>query len=60
MKNMKSSTPFRIRLRRFITDRYAYRAKPDYLSELVVLGIIVLTAIWPIVSLADEMARSAR
>jgi hypothetical protein len=40
---MKSTTPTRIRVRRFITDRYAYRAKPEYLPELIAFGIIVLT-----------------
>jgi hypothetical protein len=39
---MKSTTPTRIRIRRFITDRYAYRAKPEYLPELIAFGIIVL------------------
>ena len=43
---MKSTTPTRIRVRRFITDRYAYRARPNCLSELVLFGIIVLAASW--------------
>jgi hypothetical protein len=55
--DMKSTTPFRIRLRRFITDRYAYRARPDFLTEFIAIAIIVLTAVWPIVALADELAR---
>jgi len=53
---MKKTTPTRIRVRRFITDRYAYRTQPNYLSELVVFGIIVLTATWPIFVLASAMA----
>ena len=53
---MKSTTPTRIRVRRFITDRYAYRAQPNFLSELVVFGIIGLTAFWPIFVLASAMA----
>ena len=57
---MKSITPLRIRLRRFITDRYAYRAQPNYLCELVAFGIIVLTAFWPIVVLARAMAGTLR
>jgi len=32
---MKNTTPRRMRLRRFITDRYAYRAQLDYSSELI-------------------------
>jgi hypothetical protein len=43
----------RIRARRFLTDRYAYRERPDYLIELVAFGIIVITAI---LSLANAIA----
>jgi hypothetical protein len=45
-----------ISVRRFIADRYAYRTEPNSLPELVVLGVIVLTALWPIVVLARTMA----
>ena len=57
---MKSTTPTRIRVRRFITDRYAYRAQPDYLSELISFGVIVLTALWPMFVLASAMAGTLR
>ena len=53
---MKDTTPRQIRLRRFITDRYAYRAQPDYLSELITFGIIVLTAFWSMFVLASATA----
>ena len=57
---MKSTTPKRIRVRRFITDRYAYRTQPDYLSELVLFGIIMVAASWPIFVLATAMAGTLR
>ena len=57
---MKNTTPMRIRVRRFITDRYAYRAQPNYLSELVTFGVIVLTAFWPMFVLASAMAGTLR
>ena len=57
---MKSTTPIRIRVRRFITDRYAYRTQPNYISELVVFGIIVLSAAWPVFLLAGAMAGTLR
>ena len=57
---MKTTTPVRIRVRRFITDRYAYRAQPNYLSELVAFGIIVFTSFWPIFVLARAMAGTLR
>ena len=53
---MKKTTPTRIRVRRFITDRYAYRAHPNYSSELIAFAIVVLTAFWPILVLASAMA----
>jgi hypothetical protein len=49
---MKSTTSMRIRASRFLTDRYAYRERPDYLIELVAFGVIVVTAI---LSLADAL-----
>jgi hypothetical protein len=50
---MKPTTSTRTRARRFITDRYAYRERPNYLIELVAFGIVVITAI---LSLANAMA----
>jgi hypothetical protein len=53
---MKNTIPTPIRVRRFIADRYAYRAQPDYLSELITFGVIVLTAFWSMFVLASAMA----
>jgi hypothetical protein len=53
---MKNTTPRRMRVRRFITDRYAYRAQPDYSSELITFGVIILTAFWSMFVLASAMA----
>ena len=53
---MKSTTPRRMRVRRFITNRYAYRAQPNYLSELVTFGVIVLTVFWSMFVLAEAIA----
>lgn len=57
---MKSTTPTRIRIRRFITDRYAYRTKPEYLPELIAFGIIVLIALGPLFFLASAFARTLK
>ena len=46
----------RIRVSRFITDRYAYRTDPNYAFELVAFGLVVATAFWPIFVLASAMA----
>jgi hypothetical protein len=53
---MNNTTLRRIRVRRFIADRYAYRAQPDYWSELIAFGVIVLTVFWSMFALASAMA----
>jgi hypothetical protein len=50
---MKPTTSTRTCGRRFLTDRYAYRERPNYLVELVAFGVIAITAI---LSLAQAMA----
>jgi len=49
---MKPTTSMRIRASRFLTDRYAYRERPNYLIELVAFGLIIITAI---LSLANTL-----
>jgi len=58
--DMETTNSFRARASRFFSDRYAYRAQPDYLSELVAFGTIVFIAAWPIILLANAMAASPR
>lgn len=58
--NLKTKNSLRVRASRFFSDRYAYRAQPDYLSELIAFGIIVFIAVWPIVLLANAMAAGPR
>ncbi len=58
--NMETTNSIRVRASRFFSDRYAYRAHPNYSSELVAFGIIVFIAIWPIILLANAMAAAAR
>jgi hypothetical protein len=53
---MKNTTPFRMRLSRFISNRYAYRTQPNYLFDLVAFALLVLTAIMPFYALAHAMA----
>lgn len=54
------TTPTRIRIRRFITDRYAYTTDPNYAFELVAFGLIVATAFWPILVVAAAMAGAVK
>jgi hypothetical protein len=53
---MKSTTPMRIKVRRFITDRYAYRTQPNYLPELIAFGLVLGAVSWPIFLLASAFA----
>jgi hypothetical protein len=57
---MKSTTPTRIKLRRFITDRYAYRTQPNYLPELIAFALVLGAASWPIFLLASALAGTLR
>jgi hypothetical protein len=60
ISDMKTTNSMRVRASRFLSNRYAYRAQPDSLSELVAFAIIVVIAIWPVFSLANAMATTLR
>jgi hypothetical protein len=57
---METTNSLRVRASRFFSDRYAYRAHPDYASELVAFGVIVFIAAWPIILLTNAMAAVPR
>jgi hypothetical protein len=39
------------RIARFIENRYVHRARPHYLPELAGFGVLLLFAVWPMLSL---------
>ena len=49
---MKTTMPIRWRIARFLEERYVHRARPHYLPELAAFGIILILAVWPMLSLA--------
>ena len=53
---MKTRTSIRIRVSRFLSERYVQRERPNYFPELGLFGIIVIAAIWPILPLANALA----
>jgi hypothetical protein len=55
--NMKTTNSLRVRASRFLSDRFAYRERPDYLVELLAFGIIVITLT---LSLADALATTLK
>ena len=54
---LDSKASLRQRAVRFLSDRYAQRERPSVAAELILLAVIVLTAAWPLITLARMMAR---
>jgi hypothetical protein len=54
---MQTTTSMRLRLRafRFLSERYYHRERPNYFAELFLFAVIVVTLVWPMVSLANAM-----
>jgi hypothetical protein len=49
---MKTRIPMRVRASRFLYERFRHRERPAYIAELLLWGLIVIIASWPMVSLA--------
>ena len=58
--NTETTNSMLVRVSRFFSDRYAYRAQPGYLSELAAFGTIVFIAVWPIILVAHALAMAPR
>lgn len=58
--NTETTNSMLVRVSRFFSDRYAYRAQPGYLSELAAFGTIVFIAVWPIILVAHALAVAPR
>jgi hypothetical protein len=39
------------RIARFVENRYVQRARPHYLPELAGFGVLLILAVWPMLSL---------
>lgn len=48
---MESRMPIGQRIYRFLEERYVHRARPHYGPELLGFGIILILAVWPMLSL---------
>jgi len=46
----------RLRAFRFLSERYMQRERPSFFVELFLFALIVLTATWPMFSLAHAMS----
>lgn len=48
---METRMPIGQRISRFLEERYVHRAHPHYLPELAGFGLILVLAVWPMLSL---------
>jgi hypothetical protein len=53
-----SKTSMRLRVSRFLSERYAQRERPGVAAEFLLFALIVLTAIWPMFTLAHALGLS--
>jgi hypothetical protein len=47
---METKMPIGQRIARFLETRYVHRAQPNYLPELAGFGLILILAVWPMLS----------
>ena len=48
-------TSMRLRAFRFLSERFAQRERPSVVAEFILFAVIVLTATWPMITLAHAM-----
>ena len=48
-------TSMRLRAFRFLSERYAQRERPSVAAEFLLFAVIVLTATWPMFTLAHAL-----
>jgi hypothetical protein len=48
-------TSMRLRAFRFVSERYTQRERPSVAAEFILFAVIVLTATWPMITLAHAM-----
>ena len=57
---METRIPIGQRISRFLEERYVHRARPHYLPELVVFGVILTLAVWPMFSMVATALETMR
>ena len=57
---MKTTMPMRLRILRFLEERYVHRAHPHYWPELAVFGVILFLAVCPMLWLAATALETMR
>ena len=52
---LDTETSMRLRAFRFLSERYAQRERPSVVAEYILFAVIVLTATWPMFTLAHAL-----
>jgi hypothetical protein len=47
----------RLRALRLLSDRYTHRERPSVVAEFILFAVIVLTAAWPMLTLARAISQ---
>ena len=55
---LDTKTSMRLRAFRFLSERYAQRERPSVAAEFLLFALIVLTATWPMFTLAHALGLS--
>jgi hypothetical protein len=58
--HMETKMPIGQRISRFLEERYLHRARPHYLPELAGFGVILILAVWPMLSLVATALEKMR
>lgn len=55
---LDTKTSMRLRAFRFLSERYTQRERPSVAAEFILFALIVLTATWPMFTLAHALGLS--
>jgi hypothetical protein len=55
---LDTTTSMRLRAFRFMSERYMQRERTSFAAEFILFVLIVITATWPMFSLAQAMSLS--
>jgi hypothetical protein len=51
-QRLDSKTSLRLRSFRLLSEKYTHRERPSVAAEFILFAVIVLTAAWPVVTMA--------
>jgi hypothetical protein len=57
---METRIPIGQRISRFLEERYVHRTRPHYLPELALFGVILILAVWPMLSMVATALETMR